>query len=331
MALGLSWFILGLGKKVLVADRMAPLADILYAHPTRFGFTATWLGVICYSMQLYFDFSGYSDMALGLARMFSIEFPINFDSPYKAPNIIEFWQRWHMTLSRYIAEYLYTPILQVVNRRRMNAGKKVSRKAQATLEGFVQMIFFPTMTAMFIAGIWHGAGAQFLIFGSLHGFYLVVNHAWRLLTPKGSSFHAKLPISLSVLITFFCVVVGDIFFRANGVHDAVYIFGTMVGAHGIGLPFNSNSLLREIPRTSVFLTKVSTAVAAIAACFAIVWGMPNTQEILGQLTRDMVRLPSLLSRVMWRPTAAWSFAIMLLFCLSILMLDTSTRFLYFQF
>ncbi len=331
MALGLSWFIMGLGKKVLVADRMAPLADVLYGHPASFGFTASWFGVICYSMQLYFDFSGYSDMALGLARMFSIEFPINFDSPYKAPSIIEFWQRWHMTLSRYIAEYLYTPILRTVNSRRMDAGKKVSRKAQATFEGFVQMIFFPTMTAMFIAGIWHGAGAQFLIFGLLHGFYLVVNHAWRLLTPKGSSLHAKLPVPFSVLITFLCVVVSEIFFRANGVRDAVYIIGTIVGAHGFGPQFDGNVLLREIPRTSVFLTKFSTAVAAIAACFVIIWGMPNTQEILGQLTRDTIRLPSLLSRLMWRPSASWSLALMVLFCLSILMLDTSTRFLYFQF
>lgn len=331
MALGVSWFILGLGKKVLIADRMAPLADVLYAHPARVGFTATWLGVICYSMQLYFDFSGYSDMALGLARMFSIEFPVNFDSPYKASSIIEFWQRWHMTLSRYIAEYLYTPILRAVNRRRMDAGKKVSRKAQGTFEGFIQMIFFPTMSAMFIAGIWHGAGAQFLIFGLLHGFYLVVNHAWRLLTPKGNRFHARLPAPLSVLITFLCVVVGHIFFRANGVRDAIYILGTMVGAHGISLPFSGNPLLQEIPRTSVFLTRVSTAATAVAACFVIVWGMPNTQEILGQLSRDTIRLPSLLSGLLWRPTAAWSLALMLLFCLSILLLDTSTRFLYFQF
>ncbi len=331
MALGLSWFILGLGKKVLIADRIAPLADVLYAHPGGLGFAGTWLGVICYSMQLYFDFSGYSDMALGLARMFSIEFPINFDSPYKAPSIIEFWQRWHMTLSRYIAEYLYTPILQAVNSRRMDAGKKVSRKAQATLEGFLQMIFFPTMTAMFIAGIWHGAGVQFLIFGLLHGFYLVVNHAWRLLTPKGNSLHAKLPTSLSILGTFLCVVVSLIFFRANGIRDAVYILGTMFGAHGIGPAFNGNPLLQEIPRTSVFLTKISTAAVAIAACLVVVWGMPNTQEILGQLTRDTVRLPSLLSRLIWRPTAAWSLALMVLFCLSLLMLDTSSRFLYFQF
>jgi alginate O-acetyltransferase complex protein AlgI len=236
-----------------------------------------------------------------------------------------------MTLSRYIAEYLYTPILRTVNSRRMDSGKKVSRKAQATVEGFLQMIFFPTMTAMFIAGIWHGAGAQFLIFGLLHGFYLVVNHAWRLLTPKGSRFHARLPTVFSVLITFLCVVVGHIFFRANGIRDAVYILGTMAGAHGVGLPFNSNFLLQEIPRTSVFLTKISTATAAITACFVIVWGMPNTQEILGQFTRDTVRLPSLLSRLVWRPTASWSLALMVLFCLSILLLDTSTRFLYFQF
>ncbi|WP_260735185.1 MBOAT family O-acyltransferase [Tunturiibacter lichenicola] len=291
----------------------------------------TWLGVICYSMQLYFDFSGYSDMALGLARMFSIEFPINFDSPYKAPSIIEFWQRWHMTLSRYIAEYLYTPILQMVNSRRMDAGKKVSRKAQATPEGFVEMIFIPTMTAMFIAGIWHGAGTQFLIFGLLHGFYLVVNHAWRLLTPKGNSLHGKLPVPISILGTFLCVVVSLVFFRASGVRDAVYILGTMVGAHSVGPVFNSNPLLQEIPRTSVFLTKISTATVAIAACFVIVWGMPNTQEILGQLTRDTVRLSSLLPRLMWRPTAAWSLVLMVLFGLSLLMLDTSTRFLYFQF
>jgi alginate O-acetyltransferase complex protein AlgI len=331
MALGFSWFIMGLGKKVIIADRIAPLADVLYAHPSSFGFAATWLGVICYTMQLYFDFSGYSDMALGLARMFSIEFPINFDSPYKSPSIIEFWQRWHMTLSRYLAEYLYTPILQSVNSRRMDVGKRVSRKAQATLEGFLQMILFPTMATMFLAGIWHGAGVQFLIFGILHGGYLVVNHAWRLLTPKGHRLHAKLPVSASVFITFIGVIVSFVFFRANGVHDALYVLGTMVGAHGIGVPFNQTPFLQEIPRTSASLSNFTTAVAVCTMCFLIVWGMPNTQEILGQMGRDTVRLPSLLSRLMWRPTIGWSLALVVLFCLSVLLLDTSTQFLYFQF
>jgi alginate O-acetyltransferase complex protein AlgI len=331
MALGFTWFILGLGKKVLIADRIAPLADVLYAHPAGFGLGATWLGVICYTMQLYFDFSGYSDMALGLARMFSIEFPLNFDSPYKARSIIEFWQRWHITLSRYLADYLYTPIVREINSRRMEAGKKVSRKAQATIEGFLPMVFFPLMATMFIAGIWHGAGLQFMIFGLLHGVYLVINHAWRLLTPKGHRLHGRLPIPVSVAITFVGVVVGQIFFRANGVHDAFYLLGTMIGAHGIGPSLHGNPLLQEIPRTSLFLTRSITAVAACALCFLIVWGTPNTQEILGQLARDEVRLPSLLPRLKWRSTFAWSLAVTVFFCLSILMLDTSTRFLYFQF
>jgi alginate O-acetyltransferase complex protein AlgI len=331
MALGLTWFILGLGKKVLIADRMAPLADVLYAHPAGFGVGATWLGVICYTMQLYFDFSGYSDMALGLARMFSIEFPLNFDSPYKSQSIIEYWQRWHITLSNYIADYLYTPIVRSINSRRMDAGKKVSRKAQATPEGFIQMVFVPLMAAMFVAGIWHGAGIQFLIFGLLHGIYLVINHAWRLLTPKGHPLHRRLPMPVSVVITLLGVIVGQIFFRANGVHDALYVLGTMVGAHGTGPSLNGNPLVQEIPRTSVFLTRTVPAIVASAFCFLIVWGMPNTQEILGRIGRDEVRLPSLLPRLQWRSSALWSLAVTVLFCLSILMLDTTTRFLYFQF
>jgi alginate O-acetyltransferase complex protein AlgI len=270
-------------------------------------------------------------MALGLARMFSIQFPLNFDSPYKARSIIEFWQRWHITLSNYLADYLYTPILRSINSRRMDAGKKVSRKAQITLEGFLQMVFFPLMATMFIAGIWHGAGIQFLIFGLLHGIYLVVNHAWRLLTPKGHSLYRRLPVPVSVAITLIGVIVSQIFFRANGVHDAFYVLGTMIGMHGIGPSLDGNPLMQEIPRTSVFLTRTGPAIFASALCFLIVWGMPNTQEILGKIARDEVRLPSLLPHLKWRATATWSVVVTILFCLSILMLDTTTRFLYFQF
>jgi alginate O-acetyltransferase complex protein AlgI len=213
----------------------------------------------------------------------------------------------------------------------MDAGKKVSRKAQATIEGFISMVFFPLMVSMFVVGVWHGAGIQFLIFGVLHGFYLVINHAWRLLTPKGHALHARLPIPVSVLITFLGVLAGEVFFRANGVHDACYVLETMIGAHGLGPSFDGSSLLSQIPSTSVFLTQTTTAIAAVAVCLLIVWGMPNTQEILGQLSRDTVRLPSLLPRLSWRPTALWSLSLMILFCISILMLDAGTRFLYFQF
>ena len=181
---GLSWFIMGLGKKVLLADTFAHTAGLAYGAPGPLGFVLAWRGVLSYALQLYFDFSGYSDMALGLARMFSIDFPLNFSSPYKATNIIDFWQRWHITLTQYITSYLYSPLQFWISARRQEQGKKVSRKAQATLEGFTSLIAFPMMFTFLIAGIWHGAGLQYVVFGCLHGSYLTINHAWRLFGPK---------------------------------------------------------------------------------------------------------------------------------------------------
>lgn len=331
LTLGMSWFVMGLAKKVLIADRVAPLANALFAHPSSFGMMATWLGSLSYAIQLYFDFSGYSDMALGLSRMFSIRFPINFDSPYKSPSVIEYWTRWHMTLSRYLNEYLYTPVLRYVNSRRMDAGKKVSRKAQATPEGFFWMVFYPLMFTMFIAGIWHGAGMQFILFGLLHGLYLSINHAWRLLTPKGHRLHGKLPVPASILLTFFAVLSASVFFRADGVHDALYILGTMTGFHGHGLPYIGNPWIHSIVNTSNFLKSPGKAALALAFCFFIAWGMPNTQEILGQKGDDSIRWPSLLPKLTWHPTLKWSLGLSVLFAASILLLDANAAFLYFQF
>ena len=331
VALGLSWFVMGLAKKVLIADRVAPLAGALYTHPQSFGMVATWLGALCYVMQLYFDFSGYSDMALGLARMFSIEFPFNFNSPYKSSSVIVFWTRWHMTLSRYLAEYLYTPLLRAVNSRRMDQGKKVSRKAQTTPEGFLWMVFYPLMTTMFLAGVWHGAGLQFLAFGVFHGSLLVINHAWRLFTPKGHPLHAKLPTPAAVLLTFAGVVVSLVFFRAQSVSDAFYVLGTMAGLHGAGSAFVGNPLIRAIPTMSWFLHSPVSASVAVSLCFFVVWAMPNTQEILGQKPHDEVRLPSVMPNFEWKPSAVWSVALTILFCASILLLDANAQFLYFQF
>jgi len=331
MALGVTWFVMGLAKKVLIADRVAPLADVLYAHPANAGFATAWLGALAYAMQLYFDFSGYSDMALGLARMFSIKFPINFHSPYKTESIIDFWQHWHMTLTRYLNDYVYTPILRWVNQRRMEAGKKVTRKAAATPEGFLQIILFPTMTTFFIAGIWHGAGLQYLVFGLLHGFYLTVNHAWRLLTPRGSPLHRVVPAPFMIILTFLCAVFANVFFRAADVHDALHVVATMSGIHGMGPGFAAFPYLGDIPSVSRFMASLKSAAAALSICFFIVWALPNTQEILGQLPDDQVRMPSLLPRLAWRVSAAWSLGIAGLLCVTILLLDASTRFLYFQF
>ncbi len=329
-SVGLTWFVLGFAKKVMIADRLGPMTDILYAHPHSAGFATAWIGAICYNFQLYFDFSGYSDMALGLARMFGITFPLNFDSPYKAQGFIEFWQRWHMTLSRYITEYLFTPILRMVNSHRIDAGKKVSRKAMGTPEGFAQMVAFPVLLSMLIAGIWHGAGLQFIVFGLLHGLYITINHAWRFLTPQGHPLHRKVPPAFMVALTFLGFILSQVFFRAANVHDATYVLGTMIGLHH-GPAFHAFPYLAELPSTSAFLGSATKALVAISVCFFIVWGTPNTQEILGQLPHGQLRMPSLFPALKWRVTMLWSFAVAAIFCISVLLLDGQTRFLYFQF
>jgi D-alanyl-lipoteichoic acid acyltransferase DltB (MBOAT superfamily) len=272
-------------------------------------------------------------MAVGLARMFSLQFPINFNSPFKAQNIAEFWQRWHMTLSRYLNEYLYTPFLELVTNYRLARNLSISRKAVSTPAGFLQMVLFPTMTTMFLAGIWHGAGLQFVAFGVLHGFYLSVNNLWRVLTPKNHRLHRRVPAWMMILLTFLCVHVAEVFFRAASLHDALYVLATMTGFHS-RIPFAAFPFLNEIPSNSRFLNDATSTTFVIAVCFFIVWAFPNTEEILGQSDESVAAkkyLPSLFPHIRWKPSLRWSLGITALFCVVILLLDASTRFLYFQF
>src|SRR5215469_4439172 len=165
LCIGTSFFIIGLAKKVLLADPLADVVKIGFAHPGDFAMFATWLYALGYSLQLYFDFSGYSDMAVGLAYMFGIRFPINFDSPYKSRNIIDFWQRWHATLTRYLTSLLYTPIAVYTNRRRLRKGHSTPNRHVKTFASFHSIVLVPILITMTLAGIWHGAGLQFLVFG----------------------------------------------------------------------------------------------------------------------------------------------------------------------
>ena len=155
-------FAIGLFKKVVLADNIAPYATAVFnasAEGNSVPFVDAWTGVLAYTFQIYFDFSGYSDMAIGLGRMVGICLPLNFNSPYKATGIIDFWRRWHMTLSRFLRDYLYIPL----GGNRMGPSRR-----------YVNMI-----TVMLLGGLWHGAGWNFVIWGALHGVYLGVNHAWR--------------------------------------------------------------------------------------------------------------------------------------------------------
>jgi len=313
LALGLTWFTMGMFKKVMIADRIAPVADAFFAQPHEVGAAAAWLGVMTYSMQLYFDFSGYSDMAVGLARMFSIRFPLNFNSPYKAACIIDFWQRWHMTLTRYIMDYVYAPIQLRISKRRLEKGKKVSRKATATLEGFSQMIALPTLATLFLAGVWHGAGMQFLLYGVLHGTYIVINHAWRVFVPAESRLKKILTVPLGVGLTYVAVLIGEVFFRANNLHDVGTVLLDMCGRHGVG---------HRVPVLQILF---------ITAMLAVVWLMPNTQEILNETRENDLPNFSIFPLVKWRPTMPWWLATTAAFSISMFYSAASTTFLYFQF
>jgi len=313
LALGVTWFAMGMCKKVMVADRIAPFADSFFSNPHGMDAATAWRGVLMYSMQLYFDFSGYSDMAVGLARMFSIRFPLNFNSPYKADNIIDFWQRWHMTLTRYILDYVYAPIQFRISRSRLDKGKKVSKKAQATFEGFTQMVAFPTTITMLLVGVWHGAGIQFLVFGLLHGVYLAVNHAWRIFVPPQSRLRKLMTVPVGVVITYSAVLLAQVFFRANSFHDVFTVLGDMGGHHGLGHSWPVSHYL------------------LLAGLFAFCWTMPNTQEVLGQ--REENELPNwkLLPSLRWSPNLGWWAATACTFAVSMFYSTASSTFLYFQF
>ncbi len=315
LLLGLSWFATGLAKKTIIADRLASVVEPFFRHVPHLSMSESWIAALTYSMQLYFDFSGYSDMAIGLARMFSIEFPLNFNSPYKASSIIDFWARWHMTLTRYLTLYIYNPLALAVNRSRQKQGKPVSRKAQRTAGGFAAMIAWPTFATMLLAGIWHGAGPQFLVFGLLHGSYITVNHAWRGYTHqwKGTRTSKWWAHPGSVALTYVCVLIGQIVFRASTLKDAGTLLGNMTGLHrasiGHALPPVSWSLL---------------------ILFPVVWFLPNTQQLLKQVV-DGTQRTGLWRHLQYSPSWGWSLSMGLLLLAAILFSSDYATFLYFQF
>jgi len=195
VAVGLSIFVLGLAKKVLIADSLAEFPTPIFSAVAAGGqpmLFEAWIGALSYTLQLYFDFSAYSDMAIGISLMFNVRLPMNFNSPYKATNIIDFWRRWHMTLSRFLRDYLYIPL-----------GGSRHGKFRRYLNLFITML---------LGGLWHGAGWTFVIWGALHGFYLMVNHAWRGFKQKmGWGDGGRLARFGAGALTFLAVVVGWVF------------------------------------------------------------------------------------------------------------------------
>lgn len=210
VAMGLALISLGLFKKLVIADTLSPLVNDGFDSailPTLFAptFFEAWGIALAYTFQLYFDFSGYSDMALGLGKLFNIDIPINFNSPYKSTSIIEFWRRWHMTLSRWLRDSLYIPL----------GGNRLGESRR----------YLNLLLTMLIGGLWHGAGWTFVFWGFLHGLYLCVNHLWRKL-------NISTPKPVAWLITFISIVVAWVFFRALTIDSAIDILRGMLGLNG---------------------------------------------------------------------------------------------------
>ena len=320
LAIGLTIFAIGLVKKVIFADPLAADVALNFMHPETDGLTTAWYAVIGYSLQLYFDFSGYSDMAIGLARMFNIRFPLNFNSPYKATTVIDYWQRFHMTLTRFITMYIFSPIALTVTRWRDRHGYDNSRRASAKPGGFISLVAGPTLMTMGLAGVWHGAGTQYLVFGLLHGLYITINHAARVFfpapkkpPPRGALLSMAIQAS-KVLSVYVAALVAFAFFRAASTGSAVHLLAGMAGFHGMG---------NALPRMTIL---------QVAFLFTIVWCAPNTQQIMTKYEPALGRaIANPNSYLTWKPVSRWAILAGTVAALGVLAIGGTTEFLYFQF
>ena len=227
LAIGLTIFAIGLFKKVMIADSFALAATPMFdnaAAGVEISFFEAWGGALAYTFQLYFDFSGYSDMAIGLGRMAGIRLPANFDSPYKATSIVDFWRRWHITLSRFLRDYLYGPL---------GGNRRGPVRRYANL-----------MIVMLLGGLWHGAGWNFVIWGGLHGAYLMINHGWARLVEVQKV--RALSTGQGLVLTLGAVVFAWVVFRATSVDAALAVWAGMIGLNGIELPNQIVELLMRL-------------------------------------------------------------------------------------
>jgi alginate O-acetyltransferase complex protein AlgI len=298
IALGLLLFTIGLAKKVLIADRLSPMVALVFDHAGDVGFTEAWIGSLSYTLQLYFDFSGYSDMAIALGLMFNIHLPINFDSPYKSTSIIEFWRRWHITLSHFLRDYLYIPL----------GGNRLGKARQ----------YGNLLVTMLLGGLWHGAGWTYVLWGGLHGVFLVVNHTWR-------KTGVRCPAWLGWGITFVAILASWVVFRAANLADAVDMLMAMAGMKGVvllqdfqaiapwlesvGVQFQSWTELAYLP------ANYKQNLLILGVLLVAVIGLPNSQQIVEQ----------------FKPNWWWAVAGGGVAAGCLLSLNRVSEFLYFQF
>ncbi len=275
-ARGVTFFVIGFAKKTILADGVAPLAQHVFGG-TGTGFFESWAGLLAYAMQIYFDFSGYSDMAVGLGSLFGFQIPQNFNSPYKAVSITDFWRRWHMSLSTWLRDYLYISL---------------GGNQRGAVRTYVNLFL-----TMLLGGLWHGANWTFVVWGALHGALLVAERAM-----PSRNFLARAPVPLQRAFTFLLVLAGWVFFRADTLADAGGLWAGLLGMNGFDWAWYQGLQL-QLP------------IIVLGACFLITWLAPNTWEIT------------------WRHSwvqALWLAALFMV-CVMIMLVNSSSPFLYFQF
>ena len=349
IAVGLTIFAIGLFKKIVFADSLAGDVTAVYGAPgtsitSAPNFLDAWLATLSYALQLYFDFSGYSDMAIGLSLLFGIKLPINFNSPYKATNIVEFWRRWHITLSNFLRDYLYIAL-----------GGNRKGKARRYLNLWLTML---------LGGAWHGASLNFIIWGALHGFYLVINHGWHTLRRAlglKSAGVLTIPVRvLAIAITFIATLFAWVFFRAYDLQSAKLITGAMLGISGADVSRVAQAAQAGMAGTEALLDKtlaladfswlqkslvfalevhkiswgVAGTLLTLAVLLLIVWFTPNTQQIFARY-EPALDCPPDDGSGRWRFRMSWRAGLLtgLIFfvALSQLFSAAPSEFMYFNF
>ncbi len=329
LLVGLVLFSIGLFKKTVIADTLSDYAGPLFracetGHPMAL--VPAWLAAVSFTFQLYFDFSGYSDMAIGLGRMFGVKLPLNFHSPLRAGNIIEYWRRWHMTLQRFIVAYIFQPLSLPLNR--LAAARRLQGWTAFAVSSGV-----PILVTFIAVGIWHGAGWTFVLFGLMHAIYICLNEVWREWTKqrrrqrKRGGLAAREPGTVQAVAghvaTLLAVIFANVLFKSSSVAAAKGMWSGMIGLHGA---------------TQTGFSGVGWGVAAtLVTSVVMVFLMPNSQQIMGRFDpafnwrewRDVAPAPLTWT---WKPDlAGWMFAGATLFFGVIFIQRGQAVFLYFNF
>ncbi|MCC6532907.1 MAG: MBOAT family protein [Burkholderiales bacterium] len=354
LAAGVTLLAIGLFKKAVLADGIAAYAAPVFESAPHGHAPSTleaWGAALAFGLQLYFDFSAYSDMAAGLSKMFGIAMPLNFDSPYKAVSIIDFWRRWHITLSRFLREYLYFSL----------GGNRRGKTRR----------YINLLLTMVLGGLWHGASWTFVIWGALHGVLLAFNHAWREARAHfaaGPRWLRRVERGAGAVATFVAVFAAWVVFRAEDLPSALSILRGMAGLNGTVLPPPWLVAIADAGRwlatqawalPAPFVRWVATHVATIdasmprglaegrgagvlisqaqlawiGALLSVAWFAPNTRQIMAHSDAfiGVTGTSATLAGLVWRKDRGWAIATALLLVVALMSMSTTSEFLYFQF